>query len=275
MKLLRQKNILLYLAGLAFFLFIAIYLVVGIGSTAGDGVTARPNLAVGEEVTPVAVYYIPYFRIDPTPSPTPRPIITPVSHAPNLLPNPSFEDGWIHPTPYIAEIQMPLQWSLSWDEGENPLDPSPWNEFVRPESRLLSSDFLPPEEHELFIWDGNWTLKIFKGSGALSYRLKTNVRLTPGTYLLNIHIFPDLVVGYTDSGEKIYAPDPLSGEVRFDVDGEKSNWVLPSFGQKNTLQAVFQVSHERQVDLTVAIRGRWAIQNNGWFMDDWSLTRMN
>jgi hypothetical protein len=273
MDLIRRKYTLLYLAGLVFSLFVVVYLMVGIGSTAGDEVTGVRNLVVDEEVTLAAVFYIPIVRKDPTLTPTPRPIITPVPNAPNLLPNPSFEDGWSHPG-NIPEIQVPLQWSLSWDEGENPLDPAPWNEFVRPESRLLSADFLPPEEEDLFIWDGQWTLKIFKGSGALSYRLKSNVRLSPGTYLLNIHIFPDLVVDYTSSGEKIWAPDPLSGEVRFDIDGVKSNWILPRFGEKNTLQSVFHVSHEKQVNLIVAIRGRWAIRNNGWFMDDWSLTKM-
>lgn len=270
-----RKNILRYLAGLAGFLFVAVTLVLGQGSTAGEETTVSSRFTVVNEDAVTKVYYIPVVRKDPTPSPTPRPLITPVPGNPNLLPNPSFEEGWYHPTPYISEIQIPVQWHLAWDEGENPLDPAPWNVFVRPESRLLSKDFLPTAEHDVFIWDGDWTVKIFKGSGALSYRLSTEVYLPPGTYLLNIHIFPDLVDGYTNDGEKIWAPDPLSGEVRFEINGESSNWILPKFGQKNTLQAIFEVSNQQQVDLLVAIRGRWAIRNNGWFMDDWSLTRMN
>lgn len=268
-----RKNILLLVVGLGIFLLVSLYLVVGTGRSSGTERADRSDSTVSEVVAVTRIYYVPLFQYDLTPTPTPRPIITPVPGAPNLLPNPSFEDGWSHPGG-IAEIQVPLQWRLAWDEGENPLDPQPWNVFVRPESRLLSRDFLPKDEHDLFLWDGQWTVKIFKGSGALSYRLSTDVHLAPGTYLLNINIFPDLVVGYTD-GEKIWAPDPLSGEVRFVVNGQASNWILPTFGQKNTLQTVIKVTHEQDLEVTVAIRGRWAIENNGWFMDDWSLTRMN
>jgi hypothetical protein len=274
MKLIRRKNTLLYLAGLAIFLFIAVTLMVSTGSTAGDDATVSANRTASEELPVTSVFYMPLLQKEPTPSPTPTPLITPVPNAPNLLPNPSFEEGWTHPG-NIPEIQVPVWWRLGWIEGPNPLDPAPWNDFVRPESRLLSAEFLPPEEHDLFIWDGEWTVKIFKGNGALYFWLNTDVLLPPGGYLLNINIFPDLIVGYTSEGEKIWAPDPLSGEVRFEVNGVPGQWLLPKFGQKSTLQAIFEVTHEQRVDLTVAIRGRWAIRNNGWFMDDWSLTKMN
>jgi hypothetical protein len=273
MKLIRRENALLFLAGLALLLFIAVTLMVGTGSTAGDDAT-DPTRKVSEKDLTV-VYYVPLLHKDPTPSPTPRPLITPIPGALNLLTNPSFEEGWYHPTPYISEIQIPVQWRFGWIEGPNPLDSNPQNKFVRPESRLLKADLLPPEEHDLFIWDGEWTVKIFKGYGALYFWLNADVVLPPGSYLLNINIFPDLVVGYNDEGEKIWAPDPLSGEVRFEVNGVPSQWHLPKFGQKNTLQAIFEVTHEQRVELTVAFRGRWAIRNNGWFMDDWSLTKMD
>lgn len=225
--------------------------------------------SAAEEATPTPVSYLPVV------SKLPPPLIAKKPGAPNLLPNPSFEDGWYHPGG-VAELQVPNQWVLEWDEGFNPVDPDPWNEFVRPESRLLNKDFLPPSEHDLFIWDGEYTVKIFKGYGALSYRLLTDVHLKPGSYLFEIHVFPDLIVGYTSKGKKIWAPDPLSGEVRFIVDGPvggaDGSWTLPEIGQKNTLQHVFTVTHERDVKLGVAFRGRWAIENNGWFMDDWSLT---
>jgi hypothetical protein len=236
--------------------------------------------STGQEALPTSVNYFPVVAKFPTPTLTPTPTptpVTPVPGAPNLLPNPSFEDGWYHlrddDGKLIPELQVPNQWTLVWDEGENPLDPAPWNEFVRPESRLLSEDFLPPDEHDLFIWDGNWTLKIFKGYGALSYRLTTNVKLPAGKYLFQINVFPDLVVGY-DGGEKIWAPDPYSGEVRFLKNGPRGEWILPTIGEKDTLQYVFEVNRRSTINLGVAIRGRWAIQNNGWFMDDWSLTAM-
>ena len=215
-----------------------------------------------------------------TPETTPTDVATPTSTATtppdyggaNWLPNPSFEQGWYHPGGY-AEVQVPNSWTFGWKEGNNPLDSDPWNRYVRPESRQLNGDFLPADELDLFIWDGDYTMKVFKGGGALYFWLVTNVHLEPGSYMFTINVFPDLVEGYSESGGKIWASDPLSGEVRFIVDDEVDNWILPKFGQKNTLDYAFGITEARNVRLGVAFRGRWAIDNNGWFMDDWSLVQ--
>ncbi len=217
--------------------------------------------------------------LPPTSTPTPEPSQTPTGvptlpPSANLLPNPSFEDGWYN-LYGLPEIQVANRWTLEWDEGANTLDPDPWNVFVRPESRVLPRNFLPAREHELFIWDGDHTVKVFKGQGAISFRLVTTVYLTPGTYLLEINVFPDLVVGYTPEGKKIWAPDPLSGEFRFIAADAGSGWLYPTFGIKNTYSYPFSVASARVITLGVAFRGRWAIENNGWFMDDWSLTRIS
>lgn len=208
----------------------------------------------------------------PTMTATAIPVPPPINSA-NLLPNPSFEGGWYHING-VPELQVAEQWQLEWDEGPNPLDPDPWNQFVRPESRVLSADFLPPAEHALFIWDGRQTVKIFKGQGAISFRLLTDVFLQPGTYQFEVNIFPDLVDGYTAGGSKIWAPDPLSGEVRFISGDSGSGWLFPTFGRKNRFDYHFAVAEAQVVRLGLAVRGRWAIENNGWFMDDWSLYRV-
>lgn len=211
-----------------------------------------------------------------TPPPPPAALTaTPPPPAPgaNLLPNASFEEGWYHING-IPELQVPNRWVLEWESGDNPLDPDPWNDWVRPEIRVLSADFLPPAEHGLFIWDGRQTVKVFKGQGAISFRLLTDVYLEPGNYQFEIYFFPDLVDDYTDGGEKIWAPDPLSGEVRLVLGGQTTEWVLPTFGQKNRLAHTFSVETGQVMRLGAAIRGRWAIENNGWFVDDWSLQRL-
>lgn len=199
---------------------------------------------------------------------------TPVTGGANLLPNPSFEEGWYHENG-LPELQVPNQWRLEWDEGGNSLDPDPWNRYVRPESRVLSRDFLPASEHELFIWDGSQTVKVFKKEGSLSFRLLTDVFLDPGTYLFRINIFPDMIDRYSESGNKIWAPDPLSGEFRFIVNLPAGDWIFPPFGQKGTYQHAFEITSPQKVHLGVAFRGRWAIENNGWFMDDWSLEQLS
>lgn len=219
-----------------------------------------------------------------TPSVTPpitilTPFVPPPTNTPpstgggNLLPNPSFENGWYNLN-NTAELQVPNEWWLEWEVGDNPLDPDPWNDFVRPETRVLPKAFLPAHEHSTYIWDGMHTVKVFKGEGAISFRLMTQVYLEAGQYVMEANIYPDLVVGYRADGSKIWAPDPLSGEVQFVVDGFTSGWQLPVFGRRNTMTHVFTVVEPHTLTLGVWIRGRWAIENNGWFMDAWSLRRV-
>lgn len=223
--------------------------------------TPRPSPTAGASATP-----------SPTASATATAIPTsPPPLSDNLLPNPSFEGGWYHVNG-IPELQVPNGWQLAWEQGSNPLpeDPAPW---VRPESRVLPPDFLPVEEHDLFIWDGRQTVKIFKRQGAVSFHLTSRVNLQPGTYVLEIYVFPDLIVDY-ENGEKVWAPDPLSGEVRLIAGPWSTDWMLPTFGQRNTYRHLFQVDVAQEVEVGAAMRGRWAILNNGWFMDDWRLVRV-
>jgi LysM repeat protein len=207
----------------------------------------------------------------PPPSPVPATPV-PVPSGANLLLNPSFEAGWYNQNG-IPELQLPAQWSFEWDEGDNPFGSEPWSDFVRPETRVLPAAFLPVAEHPLFIYDGSHTVKIFKGSGAISFRLMTDVTLNPGTYQFTINVFPDLVHTY-ENGQKVWAPDPYSGEVRFIVGSGGSGWILPAFGQKNTLTHTFTINSPQTIRVGVAMRGRYALVNNGWFMDDWSLIKI-
>ena len=252
-----------------------------------DLVVATP---LGDFAPTTAATYTPFPTATPsntptiTPSPTPTetpipiPTDTPTAVPPpasgNYLPNASFEEGWYHLNGR-PELQIPNQWLFEWDEGPNTLDPDPWNAFVRPEVRVLSTDFLPAQEHATFIWNGEQTVKVFKGEGAISYRLLTDVELEPGTYLFSIKIYPDLVMGYTPSGAKIWADDVLAGEVRLIADGRSEPWMLPNFGQRNVFTVTFTITEKRPVRIGVAVRGRWAILNNGWFMDDWSLQKVD
>ncbi|RMG94947.1 MAG: hypothetical protein D6706_12950, partial [Chloroflexi bacterium] len=190
----------------------------------------------------------------------------------NLLPNPSFEEGWYNQNG-IPELQLPNGWIFEYDEGPNPFDSAPWSAFVRPETRVLPDFQLPPQDRATFIWDGQYTIKMFKGNGAISFRLMTDVALQPGTYLFEINVFPDLVSEWRN-GQKIWAPDPYSGEIRFIIGSGGSDWILPAFGQKNTLTHTFTISEPQTIRIGVAIRGRYALANNGWFMDDWGLFRI-
>ncbi|MEM7112019.1 MAG: LysM peptidoglycan-binding domain-containing protein [Chloroflexota bacterium] len=207
---------------------------------------------------------------DPAP-PSNDPAPPPVASGSNLLANGSFEAGWYHPNG-IPELQVPEHWQLEWDEGATGFGLEPWDIFVRPETRVLPANFLPPHEHSLFIWDGEQTVKIFKGRGPVSFRLLTNVQLAPGTYQFAISLFPDLVKE-VQGGQKVWA-DNGAGEMQFIVNGQRQGWQTTTVGQRNTITHTFSINQAQTVSLGIGVRGKYAILNNGWFMDDWRLQKV-
>jgi LysM repeat protein len=213
---------------------------------------------------------VPTFTPLPTATPTTAPPV-PVPTG-NLLPNPSFEGSWYHPG-NVPELQIPADWRFEWDEGSTGFGNNPWDVYLRPEVRVLAREYLPPAEHSLFIFGGNKTVKVFKGSGAVSFRLLTEVTLTPGRYQLEINLFPDLVMAY-ENGQKVWADDFLAGEVKLQAGASNTGWLYPTFGQKNTLRYTFTISQTQTISVGAAVRGRFALLNNGWFLDEWSLYRL-
>lgn len=190
----------------------------------------------------------------------------------NVLLNSSFEGDWYHPGD-VPEFQIPEHWEfdyLSDENGDPPLDPDPQNIWQPPEVRVLYQAYLPPHEQDQFIWDGEHTVKVFKGYSAVSFELSQLLLLDPGIYLFEVHVFPDMVAGYVD-GHKVYASDPLSAEIRLSANGGDTGWMMPTIGQKNRITYQFNVGQQRWVRVKVEMRGRWALENNGWFLDDWAL----
>ncbi|MFQ5419368.1 MAG: hypothetical protein ACE5EY_03290 [Anaerolineae bacterium] len=206
-----------------------------------------------------------------TPTPLPPPTDTPAPvYSANLLPNGSFEEGHYNMWG-IAELQIPNSWIFEWDEG--PTGFGEGHEYFRPEVRVLPSYQLPPQEHPLYIYDGQYTVKAFKGYGPISFRMLTDVYLEPGAYIFQVNVFPDLYTDYVNN-QKVWAGDPYSGEVRFIVTGAGTDWFLPQFGMRNTFTHTFTVTQAGAVRVGLGIRGRYGILNNGWFIDDWSLVRV-
>jgi hypothetical protein len=207
------------------------------------------------------------------PAPTALPTISanPVLGA-NILPNGSFEEGHYNQNG-VPELQLPNGWFLEWDEGPTGFGGNSWDVYVRPETRVLSNQFLPASEHPLFIYDGSNTVKIFKGSGAISVRLMTDITLEPGNYVFEMNVFPDLVMDYQNN-QKIWSDDPFAGEVRFIVTNAGTGWFAPTFGQRNTFTHAFTVTQTQSVRVGVGLRGRYALPNNGFFVDAWSLKKV-
>ncbi|MFN2125226.1 MAG: LysM peptidoglycan-binding domain-containing protein, partial [Candidatus Promineifilaceae bacterium] len=214
-------------------------------------------------------------------APAPAPTEAPVESAPvvaatsgtNLLPNPSFEGNWHF---YLYnELQIPDGWQLATDEGANNLEQGAGGLFNRPEVRVVPAKDLPPAEHSLFIFDGDKTVKAFKGGAPTSFSMFTDVALQPDSYRLTINFFPDTVTGYDDNRQKIYASDPLAAEARVIVDGGGTGWQGTASGQRNTLTYDFTIDEARTVRVGGAFRNRYIMANNGWFLDNWSLTQLD
>ncbi|MCA9979980.1 MAG: LysM peptidoglycan-binding domain-containing protein [Anaerolineales bacterium] len=196
--------------------------------------------------------------------------VSPVGQT-NLFPNPSFEGDWYFHI--YNELQIPDGWQIAIDEGPNTLEPGAGGVFNRPEVRVVPSTDLPPSEHSRFIFDGNKTIKAFKGGAPTSFSIFADVPLPPGNYQFRANFFPDTVLAYEGSGS-VYATDPLSAEVRIIHNNGGTGWQPAQIGQRNTLTYDFTVSADETVRLGVSFRNRFVTANNGWFIDDWALYAM-
>ncbi len=208
----------------------------------------------------------------PTSPPAPPTIPPAPVYGTNILNNGSFEDGWYHQNG-IPELQLPNGWGFGFDEGATGFGSEPWDVWVRPETRVWPDYQIPPHERPLFIREGQFTIKMFKGNGAISFRLVQDIALEAGSYTFEINIYPDLVTHYNND-QKVFATDALSGEISFIAPDGGTGWILPAFGQWNTLTHTFTLTEAQTVRVGLAVRGRYAISNNGWFLDDWTLKRI-
>lgn len=191
----------------------------------------------------------------------------------NLLVNGSFEGGWYNLNG-APEFQLPNNWTLEFDSGPTGFGSEPWDVWFPPEIRVLPYFQLPDSERALFIREGEYTIKAFKGNGPISLRFLQDIALQPGTYLFTAYIFPDLVSSY--DGGKQYAGDPFAGEMRFISPSGGTNW-LPfgaGFGTWGTFTHTFTLDTAQTVRIGVGMRGRYGLASNGFFIDDWSLQRV-
>jgi LysM repeat protein len=188
----------------------------------------------------------------------------------NLLPNPSFEDDWYFAN--YSELQIPIGWKVATDEGENTLQPGAGGLFNRPEIRVVPSSDLPDNERRQFIFEGNKTLKAFKGHAPTSFSLFTDVPLQPGRYRFTMNFFADTVAQYAPT--KVYSEDPQASEARIIVDNGGTDWRGFVGGQQHTMTYEFTVDRARTVRVGGSFRNRYGIPNNGWFLDNWSLTKI-
>ncbi len=213
-----------------------------------------------------------------TPTPTPTPTLPP---APNVLPNASFElpfKVWTDPTGVShGNVRIPGGWFFARaDNKPNTLNPHTGDFFLQPESGPVSKQELPPEEHDLFIFEGEQAMKIFKDDAPIYFSMFKVMDLDPGAYRFGIKYFADSVVQYR-RGVKEYATDPLAAEVQLCIEGaqyDHKDWEAVPVGKRGALYLDFVVPVYTQVILYASFRNRFEMDNNGWFLDDWSITKI-
>jgi hypothetical protein len=193
----------------------------------------------------------------------------------NLLVNPSFENGYYHAN-NVPELAIPNGWLFAYEDAKSPRLPRQDADFFRPEVVTWNKKDAPSYEKDLFFRHGDFILKVFKGWGPIWFDLWQEVNLEVGhTYRFSIDIFPDLVKEYRE-GQKVWADDILAGEhlLTHDSTSVGTGWLdgkYIHFGQWNTLQYDFSPAHEKS-HVGISVRGRWGLQNNGWFFDNVTLT---
>ena len=230
-----------------------------------DTPTAEPT----EEPTAVPTTAAP---VNTQPPPPPTVPAVPVLSG-NLLVNGSFEDGWYNMFG-APEFQLPNGWTMEYDTGPTGFGSQEWDVWFPPETRVLPYYQLPESERGLFIRDGEYTIKAFKGNGPISLRLLQDIALPAGTYVFTVYIYPDLVASY--DGGKQFAGDPNAGEVRFISPSGGTGWLTfgAGFGTWGVFEHTFTISTDQTVRIGVGMRGRYGLASNGFFIDDWSLQRV-
>ncbi|MEM8857440.1 MAG: hypothetical protein AAGD96_03915 [Chloroflexota bacterium] len=212
----------------------------------------------------------------PTASPTAS-FLDPVSSLPSgtdLLFNGDFEEGHYNQDG-IAELQLPNNWALEWEVGGTGFGDEVWDIWVRPEVRVLSKAEVPSNEHSDFFEDGDHTVKIFKGYGAVQFRLTQTIQLPPGRYQFTAHVYPDMIDDYTADGDKVFADDYRAAEISFLANGNQSNWEFVPIGEQNRFAYTFDISQDEPVLVGISGRGRFAVRNNGWFIDGLSVVKID
>lgn len=183
----------------------------------------------------------------------------------NLLVNGSFEEGWTDAATFPG--QHPKGWVVEWNAGREFHNPHAEWEYQVGEGVHKSPDFLPAEEHAVFIWDGRWTYKLFADKKAFWARLKQTVELPAGRYRLSTPVWVDC---YRWMGFKDYDVEPWQAEIKVNVNNSAAReWSpLPSGGKR---AVVTEFEHPGgPMKLGVHLRANWPISNNLW-LDRWEL----
>lgn len=212
----------------------------------------------------------------PTPTPTPEV---------NLLTgadNPSFESD----APFFInsvsgaqkiELMVPAGWKLLVDDNYPVRAEEPDLKYVYPEMIPRRMEHLnecntavPAPVCALFNRDQ--VLKVFKGGLPIRFALYKDVTLQPGVYRFKIDFFADTVQFYQD-GQKVWGEEGMA-EIQLCIERaeyDHQDWQPVEIGQVSSQELIFIVPQHQNVTLYAKFRNNFAINNNGWFLDNFLL----
>lgn len=199
-----------------------------------------------------------------TPQPPPPPPPPKEEPMTNLLTNPSFEDGWTDATDFPG--QHPNGWSIAWNTGAA----ADGYQYQIGEAVHKNAALLPEAERTVFIWNGQWSLKVFAANRAIWPRLKQTIANLPaGRYQLLTPVWTDC---YHWRGYKDYGLDPRHIEWMVKVNGrEVAPWRTLTAGSLQYPAAEFDHAGGA-AELAVHLRANWPVASNNFWLDGWSLT---
>ncbi|MCL4264229.1 MAG: protein kinase [Anaerolineae bacterium] len=217
----------------------------------------------------------------PTPTPTPEVNL--------LADNDSFESGTYGfvvrstgDSSHADELLVPLGWQFMTDDNW-PVDGNPdllyFYPEMQPQERLNlneCTDDLPENDAVCDLFHRDKIMKVFKGGAPIRFALFKNMPLGPGIYRFSVDFFADAVWGYSDSGQKEWAPEGHA-ELHLCVENgiyQHLDWQPVPIGQASSRFVEFVVPDSQNVILFAMFRNNHEINNNGWFLDHFTLQKI-
>ncbi len=208
---------------------------------------------------------VPPLAGEPENPPAPPPVTEPA----NLLVNGSFDDGWTDDDLNPATQQNPKGWLVRW----NLTDRSPYSGQPYLLGEGVHKNAFPPDERDEFLWDGPWVYKLFAADRPFWARVKQELTLPAGRYVLSTPVWCDCYRWDRENKRKDYAIEPHHAQILVKVsDRVVSDWRNLQAGRRNEVETV--IDHAGGLfDLAVHFRCHWGIGNN-LFLNGWSLRRV-
>ena len=209
----------------------------------------------------------------------------------NLLLNPTFGLEKYNQTPFDISGMLPRDWHLTAysKPGDPKLDkqdqdwaqpeiiPIKWGkQFL--EWQLVYGATGATDTNLMPVSIDPFILKVFKGSAPTFASFSQTIDVPAGAYRFRCPIYPDQKQGGSSRPSPASSDDwYLASEARIFIGNIKTEWMDARIMPIGRYTAWFIECNHLGGLLTIGfdLRGRWGFQNNGWFIDECSLVRLD